>query len=53
MPEGTSFTMPAGTITCESSSRGITCTDLTGTDASFTIGDYVVRVINNGVERSY
>jgi hypothetical protein len=43
MPEGTSFTTPGGTIKCESSSRGITCTD-TATSASFTIGDYSVVV---------
>ena len=41
MPEGTSFTTPSGTIRCSSSSRGITCTDLTN-GASFTIGDYAV-----------
>ena len=46
MPEGTSFATPAGTITCESSSRGITCTD-TATSASFTIGDYTI-VIQHG-----
>lgn len=47
MPEGTSFRTPSGAIECRSSSRGITCTDLTGTDQSFTIGDHYVEV--NGV----
>jgi hypothetical protein len=45
MPEGTSFQTPAATIECGSSSRGITCTDLT-TGASFVIGDYRVVVDN-------
>jgi hypothetical protein len=46
MPIGSSFTTPGGNITCDSSSRGITCRD-DATGAYFTIGDYHVR-INNG-----
>jgi S1-C subfamily serine protease len=38
MPMGTAFTTPGGTIRCESSRRGITCTDLIA-GGSFTIGD--------------
>ena len=45
MPEGTSFQTPAETIECGSSSRGITCIDLT-TGAGFVIGDYKVVVDN-------
>jgi serine/threonine-protein kinase len=41
MPEGTSFRTPSGKLTCNSSSRGITCTDLT-TGRGFVIGDYQV-----------
>ncbi len=49
MPMGTSFRTPASSIECGSSSRGITCTDLTGSGESFTIGDNYVNV--NGVTR--
>jgi hypothetical protein len=49
MPLGSSFTTPGGRITCDSSSRGITCKDNT-TGAYFTIGDYHVRVNNGGGE---
>jgi S1-C subfamily serine protease len=45
MPMGTAFTTPAGTIRCDSSSRGVTCTD-TASGASFTIGDY--RIVIRG-----
>jgi hypothetical protein len=38
MPMGTSFTTPGGTIRCDSSRRGITCSDQLGSGA-FTIGD--------------
>lgn len=46
MPMGTAFTTPGDTIRCESSSRGISCRDLTG-GGSFTLGDYRL-VINSG-----
>ncbi|HZQ66259.1 MAG TPA: S1C family serine protease [Gaiellaceae bacterium] len=52
MPEGTRFTTPSGSISCGSSSRGITCTDAASGD-SFTIGDYHVRLVNNGSEQVY
>ncbi len=52
MPMGTSFRTPAGTIECGSSTRGITCTDLT-TGAYFVIGDYYVRIGNRGAEQRY
>jgi len=48
MAEGTSFTTPSGSIRCESSSRGITCTDLTGSGASFTIGDVHIVTSTGG-----
>jgi S1-C subfamily serine protease len=46
MQIGSSFRTPAGTVECGSSTRGITCTDVT-TGAYFVIGDRHVR-INNG-----
>jgi Prokaryotic RING finger family 1 len=46
MPMGTAFRTPDGTLRCESSRRGITCKDLTGSGGSFTIGDY--RVVIGG-----
>jgi len=46
MPLGTSFSTPQGTISCDSSYRGIRCRDNT-TGSYFVIGDYRV-VINNG-----
>jgi hypothetical protein len=49
MPEGTSFTTPNDTISCDSSSRGISCRDLTN-GASFVIGDYQVIVTHPGSE---
>jgi hypothetical protein len=52
MVEVTSFQTPSESITCGSSSRGITCTD-GATGASFVIGDHYVRVINNGHEVRY
>jgi V8-like Glu-specific endopeptidase len=49
MPMGTAFATPAGTIRCDSSSRGVTCKDV-GSGASFTIGDYrtVIRRAGGG-----
>lgn len=49
MPMGTAFTTPAGTIRCDSSSRGISCADV-GSGASFTIGDYkvIIRPADSG-----
>jgi len=47
MPEGTSFTTPNGKITCNSSTRGITCMDTTN-GAEFVIGDYQVIVKHPG-----
>jgi Trypsin-like peptidase domain len=41
LPMGRSLTNAASTIQCDSSSRGVTCTDLTTGDA-FTIGDYKI-----------
>ena len=52
MPMGTSFTTPGGLVTCESSSRGITCTD-NYTGAYFVIGDYKVRVNVGYGEETY
>ena len=52
MPMGTSFTTPGGLVTCESSSRGITCTD-NFTGAYFVIGDYKVRVNVGYGEETY
>lgn len=52
MALGTSFTTPAGTVTCSSSTRGITCTDNT-TGAYFVIGDHDVKVNNGGGEEGY
>lgn len=52
MPMGTAFTTPGGRVTCDSSSRGITCRDRT-TGNGFTIGDRYTIVRNNGVERRY
>jgi S1-C subfamily serine protease len=49
MPIGSVFATPGGNIRCESSSRGITCRDVTS-GAYFTIGDYHVRVNNGGGE---
>jgi Prokaryotic RING finger family 1 len=46
MAEGTSFATPSGSIRCESSRRGITCSDLTGSGESFTIGDW--RIVTTG-----
>ena len=46
MPMGTAFNTPSSALVCDSSSRGITCTDGT-TRETFTIGDHYVRV--NGV----
>jgi len=46
MPLGTSFTTPGGTITCDSSYRGIRCLDDT-TGAYFVLGDYR-GYLNNG-----
>jgi len=43
MPEGTAFQTPNGKIACDSSSRGITCRDLTGA-AQFVIGDYQIVI---------
>lgn len=47
MSEGKSFTTPSGAIRCGSSSRGITCSDVSTGDG-FVIGDYRVHVINAG-----
>jgi Protein kinase domain len=52
MPEGTSFRTPSGAIECGSSSRGITCSDLS-TGNGFTIGDYGVHINNGGVTHNY
>ena len=49
---GRSLTNSSGTITCDSSSRGITCRDR-ATGNSFVIGDRYVRVINGGQETRY
>jgi hypothetical protein len=45
MPEGTAFVTPEGAISCESSSRGISCTDVAG-GSSFVIGDQNVVLHN-------
>jgi hypothetical protein len=42
----------SGAITCDSSSRGITCTDR-NTGNSFVIGDLKVRIRNDGREESH
>lgn len=52
LAEGVSFLTPAESIKCGSSSRGITCTDLS-TAASFTIGDRYVEVTNDGNKVRY
>jgi S1-C subfamily serine protease len=49
---GESFTTPAGSLSCDSSSRGITCTDLT-TGSYFVSGDYEVKINNGAGEESY
>jgi hypothetical protein len=48
MAEGKSIHNPSGSIRCESSSRGITCTDLAGSGAAFTIGDTRIRTSGPG-----
>ena len=53
MPMGTTFSTPGGTIQCGSSSRGVTCVDVTGTGNSFTIGDHTVVITNDGIETRY
>ena len=52
MQMGTSFTTPGGAVTCDSSSRGITCTDNV-TGSYFVIGDYSVVINNGGGEKRY
>lgn len=52
MPEQTSFRTPQGAISCGSSGRGITCTDL-ATGNYFVIGDTQVIVNNGGGETTY
>ena len=52
MPEGTSFRTDTGEIECESSGRGITCTDV-ATGKYFVIGDYVVQINNGGGEQAH
>jgi Trypsin-like peptidase domain len=47
MPEGTSFLTPTGAIKCDSSSRGITCTDQ-ATGDYFTLGDQRLIVSQGG-----
>jgi S1-C subfamily serine protease len=51
MPEGTAFRTPSGAIECDSSSRGITCTDRT-TGAYFILGDYRLIVSKSGQSTS-
>jgi hypothetical protein len=48
---GQTVTNPTGSIACESSSRGITCTNTLG--SRFVIGDHYVRVMNGGREERY
>jgi hypothetical protein len=43
---GQAVTNAPGTIRCDSSSRGITCTDLGGSDQSFVIGDRRMRILH-------
>ena len=52
MPMGTAFETPSGSIRCDSSSRGIRCTDAI-TGSGFTIGDHYVVVRNGGAEQRY
>ena len=52
MPMGTEFTTPSRAVNCNSSSRGIACTDAT-TGSGFTIGDHYVIVRNAGSQRRY
>ncbi len=49
---GQTVSNPSGTITCDSSSRGITCRSRVS-GSSFVIGDHYVRVANGGRERRY
>ncbi|MEX2647011.1 MAG: S1C family serine protease [Gaiellaceae bacterium] len=49
MPMGTSFRTPRGNISCDSSTRGITCTDVASGNR-FVIGDYRLRLRNGGTE---
>lgn len=51
MPEGTAFRTPNGAIECNSSSRGITCTDRT-TGRYFILGDQQLIVSRNGQSSS-
>jgi hypothetical protein len=46
---GRTVTNSSGSITCDSSARGITC--ITANGNRFVIGDRYVRIRNNGSER--
>ncbi len=51
MPMGTSFHTASGEISCDSSTRGISCTD--GQGHGFTIGDHYLIVRSPSGERRY